>query len=301
MKNRQQSLKKSFSGVQGQFFQKASLVAAGKSLAIILILIVMANWIGAGLYGQLKTAKMVCTFDDKDRSFIDTVYCREKYETTFILPVGKAIKKAVTGDPDEWEIIGNYGGRIVSVKPLPAADQTSLTIVTQCMKVYKFNIINIKIIEKPEFDVIAIVEIRDKNTSMEVIKKDDSLEAEGKLLDEEAHLTDIREIENKKEEILINLDYDYEFERKYFDIENVYDDGIFTYIIAPDNRECPAVYIMKKKNKKDELEPIKYVVKPGRIVVHRIIGDEEKMVLRSGSGKDKKESIISRKKKRGKK
>lgn len=271
-----------------------------KKQKLILIAIVLSTMVAA-LYGQLKTAKMICTFDDKDRSFIDTVYCREKYETTFILPPGRAIKKAVTGDPDEWEIIGNYGGRIVSVKPLPAANQTSLTIVTQCMRVYKFNIINIKIIENPEFDVIAIVEIREKNTSMEVIKKFDTVGEETGNLDEDTNLTDRREIENKKEEVLINLNYDYKVDGKYFDIENVYDDGIFTYIIAPDSRECPAVYITKKKNKKDEIEPIKYVVKPGRIVVHRLIDDEEKIVLRAGSGKDKKESRIYRNKKRGKK
>lgn len=264
--------------------------------AAVACLIILTS--GICLFAQLKTAKLISTFDEKDKHYIDTVYCREKYETTFILPSNRTIKKVVTGDPDEWEIVGKYGGRIVSVKPLMEAGQTSLTIVAQNLKVYKFNIVNIDTVENPGYDVIAIVEIREKNTTMEVIKRDNCPGDELKHRDEE-NLSDRRQIEQKKEEMLIKLNYDYRWKDKYFDVENVYDDGIFTYIVMPGTREFPAVYISAgKKSKRKSLEPIKYVVKPGMIVIHRIIEDKERILLRLGSEKGRKESHITRKKKR---
>lgn len=268
-----------------------------KILLISMIFVVC----GVSLFPQLKTAKLISTFDDKDKNYIDTVCCREKYETTFILPPERKIKKVVTGDPDEWEIVGRYGGRIVSVKPMQEADQTSLTIVTQSMKVYKFNIVNIKTVPDPGYDVIAIVEIRDKHSTMEVITRGDQTGEDFRRRDEES-LEDRRNIEKKKEEMLIKLNYDYKWKDKYFDVENVYDDGIFTYIVMPENREFPAVYISRdKKGKKKSIEPIKYVVKPGMVVIHRIIEGKERIILKLGEKKDKKESSIYRKKKRGKK
>jgi type IV secretory pathway VirB9-like protein len=252
---------------------------------------------GAGLYAQLKTAKIISTFD-KDEHYIYTVYCREKYETTFILPQERHIKKIVTGDPDEWEIVGKYGGRFVSVKPLQAATQTSLTIITQSLKVYKFNIVNINTVQEAEYDVMAIVEIREKNTSMEVVGRDGQPAEESKHRDEE-NPGDRRQIEKKKEEMLIKLNYGYKWKDKHFAIENVYDDGIFTYIVMPRTKEFPAVYVSPgKKIKAKTLEPIKYVVKPGMIVIHRLTGGKERFLLRVGSEKNRKEAHIYRKKKK---
>jgi type IV secretory pathway VirB9-like protein len=254
--------------------------------------------IGSSLFAQLKTAKLISTFDEKDKHYIDTVYCKEKYETTFILPPGRAIKKVVTGDPDEWEIVGKYGGRIVSVKPLQEAGQTSLTIITGSLRIYKFNIVNIDTVQNPGFDVMAIVEIKEKNSTMEVIKREAQTGDDLKLWDEQHH-KDKRLIEQKKEELLLKLNYDYRWKDKYFEVENVYDDGIFTYIVMTKTKEFPAVYISSgKKGKKKSIEPIKYVVKPGMIVIHRIIESKENILLRLGSEKDKKEADIYRKKKR---
>ncbi len=253
---------------------------------------------GVAVVSQLKTAKLISTFDDKDKHYIDTVYCREKYETTFIIPPNRKIKKVVTGDPDEWEIAGKYGGRIVSVKPLQEAGQTSLTIITQSLKVYKFNIVNIMAVKNPGFDVIAIVEIREKSSAMEVITRESAAVDEIKHRAEEG-FSDRRYVEKKKEETIINLNYDYRWKDKYFAIENVYDDGIFTYIVMTRTQEFPAVYISKgKKKKRKNLEPIKYVVKSGLIVIHRILPGKEIFVLRVGSGRDRKESTIYRKKRR---
>ena len=279
----------------GNLFTKRFLVAEGKRFLLISIILIVSY---VSLFGQLKTAKLISTFDDNEKNYIDTVYCREKYETTFILPPDRQIKKVVTGDPDEWEIVGKYGGRIVSVKPMQAATQTSLTIVTQSLKIYKFNIVNINTVPNPEFDVMAIVEIREKNTTMEVISRDEQPTDELKHREEES-LSDRRRIEQKKEQMLIKLNYDYKWKDKHFAIENVYDDGIFTYIVMPGTKEFPAVYISAvKKIKSKSLEPIKYVVKPGMIVLHRVIGGKERILLRVGSEKDRKEAHIYRKKKR---
>jgi type IV secretory pathway VirB9-like protein len=270
------------------------LKKVGQKLLLISIILIMC---GVGLFSQLKTAKLIATFDDKDKNYIDTVYCREKYETTFILPPERQIKKVVTGDPDEWEIVGKYGGRIVSVKPMQGATQTSLTIVTRSMKIYKFNIVNIDTVRNPGYDVMAIVEIREKNTTMEVISRGDNPVDEIKHRDEEI-LNDRRKLEQKKEQMLIKLNYNYKWKEKHFEIENVYDDGIFTYIVMPGTREIPAVYISAgKKSKSKSLEPIKYVVKPGLIVIHRVIEGKERILLRLGSEKDRKEAQIYRKKK----
>ncbi len=284
-----------------------------KLIIILLVLCVgAASWPVYG-YGQLKTAKLIATFDGKDKHYIDTVYCREKYETTFILPTDRKIGKAITGDPAEWEIEGKYGGRIISVKPLDGASHTSLTIITQSMQVYKFNIVNILTVENPGYDVIAIVEIREKNATMEVIGTPldqsggggSALPLAKKATETTAPLTGNRDqyAEKKKEETLRNLDYGYRWKGKEFAIDNVYDDGLFTYIVMPQAREFPAVYVSSGGKKKTKyLEPIQYVVKPGLIVIHRLIRQKETFILRLGTRKDKnqKESVIYRKKGRGK-
>lgn len=258
-----------------------------KKLFVTVILCLMIPGQVPGLFGQVKTERLVAVFAEGEYRHIYTVYCREKYETTFILPKERAIKEAFSGDPDAWEIVGKYGGRLISVKPLANAGQTSLTIVSQSMTVYKFTLVNIRTAKESGVEVAAIVEIREKTGGMAVIGQPDEYETK-------TQAGDTPFAGPKDEKTLARLNGDYVFHDRYFSVQRVYDDGVFTFIAMPGGRDLPAVYISDKKGK--VLEPVRYVVKPGLLVIHRLIAGNQAILLRSGSGKDKKETRIFRSK-----
>ena len=65
------------------------------------------------LFSQLKTAKLISTFDDKDKHYIDTVYCREKYETTFILSPQADDATFDRQIQSVSDLISKYGGNVL--------------------------------------------------------------------------------------------------------------------------------------------------------------------------------------------
>lgn len=254
------------------------------------LLIILLIWVcfQVPLFCQLKTAKLVATFDEKDKHYIDTVYCKRKYETTFILPEHRKIAQAVVGDPDEWEVLCEPGGRILSVKPLHQAGQTSLTIITRSTRVYKFNIVNIDTVSNPGFDVMAVVQIREQNTSMRVIDKEEPKNPPSKeTLIRQEQVKEL-EAEKQKEELMSQLNASYVWSDHLFAIERVYDDGIFTYIVMPESREVPQVYRARIGKEKIML-PVYTVFRGGTIVLHFLVSKEDMLVLMRASDK-KKES-----------
>lgn len=222
----------------------------------ILVLGVL-NLLNASVPQNINTAIMYCDYNGEDTDTIYSVPVQINYATVFELPAGKEIKNIVIGDPNTWRATVDDDGKICFVKPLEQGIRTSLTIVTTDNKILVFNLIENTIF--PEKATIAKVKIIMRADEFFISRNRDKA---GKKTIQEKKEAEILQFIRKKTK-------KYRVKNNQFFIENVVDDGVFTYLYVPKAQYRPAVYFREASGKK--LEPVRYVDKGEYFVVHKVL------------------------------
>ena len=252
-----------------------------RAFLIVTILMLICN-----LAARIKTATVYADFDKKNKHRLYHIYCDTNYHTVFKLPKGKKIRGFIIADIESWEAFRK--GNLIFVKPFNESVKTSLTIVNWDYKMYKFILIEGSDF-KNGYEFVSDVIIKDGDLSGvygfgEVVKDEEKF-FENSRKNYIDPYTEEKAVKAKIK-MLKKLNYKYEIRDKHFDIKEVYDDRIFTYIYLPKNQERPAIYVAKKKQKKRH-EPVRYVDDGEMLIVHRVLKRGEIFVLKNGKNKSK--------------
>lgn len=250
-----------------------------KRIAFFLLFFVSSVIVFAGA----KTK--VCNFDGLNSNKIYTIYCRIGFATAFEVPKGTEIREFVIGDPKLWkaEASGRYG----FVRPFKKGINTSLSIITTNDEIFVFDLV------ESDKTVVGKVIVEKDNTNF--FKNKVKREVATKVVEKEKIIKAEYEakLEAEKEKIfkdlLFSINKNYIVKNNVFQVGEVADNGVFTYITFQ-GQDKPAVYVAKR-NKKKNFEPVKYVEKDGYYEVHYILEPGEKFYLKLGE----KVSYIKRK------
>ncbi len=221
----------------------------------------------------------ITDFSGTNRDKIYTVFCEIDCTSTFILPVNESIAEII--EPTENWTISSDNKRFIYVVPDRQGIHTSLDIITKGSKVYSF------ILKEVSFksgikEIGKKILIVNKKRKLSKFIKTGNLNAVDHLLSGDLILSD---------KIARKRTYSrYKIRDKYFFIEKVADDGIFTYMDLKQSQLRPVVFIRKKK-RNSRLEPVKYFDTGAIYKIHRVINKSELIVLKLG----RMESEIRRK------
>lgn len=187
------------------------------------------------------------------------INCKKDFITNIILPKNEEISAVVCPDQMDWVV--NFKYNFIVIIPKRKNRITNVTIITKQKKLYVF-----KLNENGK-------EFLEKVYIRECIK--DLKKVYRKLLKEKIKENKYMEKREKEKK--------YKIKDKYFKIEKVWDDGIFTYIFLPKSQIRPAVFLSKKRKKK--YEPLKNINRNDSIVIHKILEKKEYFIFKYGNKK----------------
>lgn len=239
-------------------------------MAFILILATLALFavedvLSADFIGQKK---------DKVYQIVTKVGCH----TTLEIPEGKKIKHFIIGDQKLWK--AESDGKYAFIKPIQAAVETTISVITTDEKMFLFTAIEATALGRDQFHKKVKILAEDDQPMIKSINRPSAREAEGPDAEEIKKITE-RQFAESKLEFLKSLD-SYRVKKNVFDVLGVYHDGIFTYIDLSNNQVRPAVFLANKQHK-SKLEPVNYTDNNGVYTVHRVLSDKsEYFVLKNG-------------------
>lgn len=175
-----------------------------------------------------------------------------RYTTMILLPAGEEILDVTCGDQDFWQI--DSTANFAYVKPSKAQSETNINIITASGNVYSFVLTEVsrqadaepdlKVFVEPSGPgMVAALERAPRFVRAEEVSGYQEAVARARAEVEEARATAAREIDAFREAYPKDLLFDYEFERdkRPWNVEAIYRDAQFTYIRATP-LETPAVY-----------------------------------------------------------
>ena len=212
---------------------------------------------------------LVCDFDGDNASKVYKIVTAPGIGTTFRLPDDWKITDFVVTDPKAFH--GESNGTIGIVTPLLPNKSTSVSIYTDNDRLFVFHLTS-----EPDnsgyVDQLVVVECSNLELFSQKVRTEAQRVSKDRL--EEAETRCNASLEQKarevKEQMLFTINSDYEISDRYFSIDQVADDGIFTYIRLAKTQNRPVVYVGEKNDQK-KLEQVKYTDEGEYYVVHRVL------------------------------
>lgn len=194
-----------------------------------------------------------------ERSVVD-VFIAIGYETLLVLPAQEKIRQSFGGDSDNWQVTtGKAAGRFISVKmKTPEAQQTTVNVISDHDKSYTFRLIRSEthcdskvfidpdsqleqqLLQPPAFVPAADAERAKAEADKARAAADEELKTARLKADTDAEL--YRASYPRK--LNFNYRWNTEAAAKRMGIEQIWNDGKFTYIRV-NTQEAPALYEIK--------------------------------------------------------
>jgi len=222
----------------------------------------------------------VCNFDGENRDRVYTIHTRPGVGTTFRLPDGWEIQDFVVTDARAF--FGQSNGVIGTVKPLEADRDTAVVITTPTGRLFTFHLASRNV---DTVDVLVVIDVHDEEFfTQTVARRADALVREQMDTFRREQAAAAAQAERAaREQALRTANSAYQVKADWFDVEQVVDDGVFTYIWLPRAQERPAVFVHPEgKKKAAEFQPVKFVDNGAYYTVHRVLRGKEKFFLKYG-------------------
>jgi hypothetical protein len=196
-----------------------------------------------------------------DRTVVYRVLTYPRFFTVIQLPASKRAKHILIGDVDAW--YHQSDRRYITVQPRAHDIMTSLTIITEDDRFYYFHLVSIEESVR-EAKIHSLVEIGDRGGG------DFRVPGSGQL-------GNVRLCDTGPGDT-VRFNHSYRIKHNVFRLQRVYDDGTFTYLEIPAGRELPGIFLKRRRPKKG-IEPVRYVVKAGLVVIHHVLKRGEHFIL----------------------
>jgi len=219
-----------------------------------------------------------CNFDGANRHRVYSLVSAPGVGTTFLLPDGWAILDFVVTNNKSF--FGQSNGTVGVVKPLEADADTSVIIATDGGHCFVFHLTS-----RPaaEAAALVVVDIHDQEffrhrlqqaVTAQVREKNDELERQfAARLEQETTAA--------RRSLLFSVDTRYHVRHDHFRIRQTVDDGVFTYVLLPESRERPVVFV-GERDKDEELQPVKFTDTGDYYQIHKVLAGKEKFFLKYG-------------------
>ena len=211
----------------------------------------------------------ICDFDGDNADKVYKIVTVPGVGTTFRLPEGLKISDFVVTDSKSFHAESN--GTIGIVTPLLPNKSTSVSIYTDNDKLFVFHVTS-----EPDaagyVDQLVIVRCSNLQFFGQKVQAEVQKLAKTRLQEAEARCNASLEQKSQqvRDQLLFSLNSSYEVIGRFFSVDKVVDDGIFTYIRLAKSQDRPVVYIGEKNDQK-KLEPVKYTDEGEYYVVHRVL------------------------------
>lgn len=216
----------------------------------------------------------VCDFDGDNADKVYKIVTVPGVGTTFRLPEGWKISDFVVTDSKSFHAESN--GTIGIVTPLLPNKSTSVSIYTDNDKLFVFHVTS-----EPDaagfVDQLVIVQCSNLQFFSQKVRAEVQRVTQSQLQAAETRCGASldQKAQQVREQMLFSINSNYEVIGRYFSIEKVADDGIFTYIRLAKSQDRPVVYIGEKNDQK-KLEPVKYTDEGEYYTIHRVLTSGEK-------------------------
>jgi len=247
-----------------------------KKLSIVAALLLFA---GAAFAQQSSPRTQICDFDGENVSTIYSLVTMPGIGTTFKLPDGVKITDFVVTDTRNFHAESN--GVIGIVTPIALDRSTSVNIFADNEKLYVFHLSSR---QSDVVDQLVVVQSADQTLFKQRVRS----EAQAIMQDQSAAMAARYEADLEKEtvqirkQLLFSINNNYRLTGNVFAIDNVSDDGVFTYVKLARSIERPVVYLGEAGKPKD-LEVVKYTDEGDHYVIHRVLTPSDKgFVLKLG-------------------
>lgn len=217
---------------------------------------------------------LVCNYDGENQNKVYTVLSPAGIGTTFKLPEGWKIQDFVVSDSKLF--YGQSNGTICVLKALEPDRETSAVIHAENGQTFVF-LISSRPAETA--DVQVTIDVHDKKLFQATVAAEVRQRAEAL---ERNHRTELEAaLAEQQRRLLAKVDSRYTVKGNAFPVERVADDGVFTYIYLPAAQVKPAVYLLGKGAKQDQLEPLTFTDEGACYKVHFVLGNSgDKIVLK---------------------
>ncbi len=209
-----------------------------------------------------------------DRTKIIELRTMIGYTSIIEFPQGERIVELVEGDSVTY-LAATSGDRTVTVRPLEPGARTSIMIHTSEDEVFVFDCKEDSASPYIHGRVVidyAVSEFQKRKTNIDAAMNYVQTDVKKSAIEED---------------LIKRLNQEYKVKKNYFNVEKVFDDGVFTFIYLPSAQSKPVPFLAMPDGK---LEIVKYEEKNGLIVVHHVISGDEQIALKI----DDKISFIKR-------
>ncbi len=241
-----------------------------RAFYLVITLLVCSFFAVAG--NQPRT--QICDFDGENADKVYKIATVPGVGTTFRLPEGIKISDFVVTDSKSFHAESN--GTIGIVTPLLPNKSTSVSIYTDNDKLFVFHVTS-----EPDaagyVDQLVIVQCSNLQFFNQKVRAEVQKVAKSQLQAAEARCSASLEgkAQQVRDQMLFSLNSSYEVIGRFFSVDKVVDDGIFTYIRLAKSQDRPVVYVGEKDEQK-KLEPVKYTDEGEYYVVHRVLTPDNK-------------------------
>jgi type IV secretory pathway VirB9-like protein len=199
-----------------------------------------------------------------DRTKIIELRTMVGYTSIIEFPKGERISELVEGDSVTY-LAATSGDRTVTVRPLEPGARTSLMIHTSGDEVFVFDCKEDAASQYIHGRVVI------DYTVTEFLKRKPSIDAAMNFIQ-----TDVKK-STIEEDLIKRLNLEYKVKKNHYNVEKVFDDGVFTFIYLPKTQSKPVPFLAMPDGK---LEIIKYEEKNGLLIVHHVITGDEQIALK---------------------
>lgn len=217
---------------------------------------------------------LVANFDGENEDKVYTVVSPVGIGTTFKLPEGARIQDFVVSDSKLF--FGQSNGAIAVVKALAENKETTAVVHTDSGATYVFLVSSAP---AAAADTLVVIEAHDKNLFRQTVAGEVRRQTENLERNHQAELE--KQLEAQRLQLLAKVQNNYRIQGDAFPVERVADDGVFTYIFMPRAQVKPAVYLLGRGAKKDQLEPLAYTDQGSYYRVNHVLSPaDDKLVLK---------------------
>ncbi|KPH59863.1 TrbG/VirB9 family P-type conjugative transfer protein [Novosphingobium sp. ST904] len=190
-------------------------------------------------------------------------------QATIAFGRNEAIENVAVGDSQTWQITPNKRADLLFVKPLEASARTNMTVVTN-RHTYFFDLV-----ASPKARALYMLRFTYKDEPAEAVPGAVGAPAMAGLDPAEQALAAGDPAATPVDATALNFAWKRTGLAK-LQPSRVYDDGISTYLLWPDNTAVPAILV---KNEKGDEGPVNYAVRGQTIVIAEV---PRQIILRSG-------------------
>ena len=198
-----------------------------------------------GAFAQEPSARTV-QYHSQD---IVPIHAKLKYTTLIELPATEKIMEAATGDKDFWvvDVVGNF----CFVHPAKAGISSNLNLITNKGNIYSFTLTDVSgSTDTPDLKVIIVPadqsSIVRSSGSPQFVPAAQFEQSQQALVAVQSHITEINDEFKSAYPLSLKFDYSFHANEAPFDIQAIYHDDKFTYII-PKVMDSGYVELGKKK------------------------------------------------------